>query len=272
MKNSKLYFLFVFVLLIHTSAYADPPYLLKQGAITDPDGNQVIKEKLHGDGMIGVGPTTFQLRNRHGALLANSPIDNHVASFCPSINFCWVFPYSGMSLFSVGWSLSIEAVEFDKPALNYEFKRKAEEEKFKSYLNDQNVKRFSAYVLGDSDFNRPHSGFKQSWISVLFSPFIILADQFTRLLVLLLLTLVLFILFELFFKWKKIERKTVKYSVYTIGALLIVVYLAFYAVAMFMIILSDPTLWTCIMAFIIAGIVSERLFPKRNNISKDKKA
>ena len=88
MKNSKLYFLLALVLFIHTPAYAHPPLLMKQGVITDPDGNQVIKEKLYGDRVILVDPATFQLRNRHGALLANSPVDDSVASFCPSINFC----------------------------------------------------------------------------------------------------------------------------------------------------------------------------------------
>ena len=105
MKSNKLYFLLVLALLTHAPAHAHPPYLLKQGVITDPDGNQVIKEKLYGDGVIVPDPGTFQLRNRHGALLANSPIEDHVASFCPSLNFCWVFPYHVLSLFAVGWSL-----------------------------------------------------------------------------------------------------------------------------------------------------------------------
>ena len=260
MKNSKLYFLLVLVLLIHTPAYAHPPYLLKQGAITDPDGNQVIKEKLYGDGIFRADPATFQLRNRHGALLANSPIDDHVAWFCPSIHFCWAFPYDTASLFSVGWSLNTEAVEFDKSAPNYAFKNKAEEEEFKSYLNDQNVKRFSAYVLGYPEFNRSHSGFKQSWISLLFSPFVIIADQFVTLLVLLLLTLVPFILFWLFFEWKKVERKTVKYLVYIIGVLLIIMYLGSYALAIFVVGFSLSTPWFYMLAFIVAGGVSGILF------------
>ena len=273
MKNSKLYFLFVLVLLIHTPAYAHPPYLMKQGVITDPDGNTVIKEKLYGDGVItAVDPATFQLRNRHGALLANSPIDDRVASFCPSINFCWAFPYSAMSLFSIGWSLNTEAVEFDKPAPNYAFKSEAEEEKFKSYLNDENVKHFSAYFLGYPEFNRSHSGFKQSRVSFLFGPFIIIADQFIPLLVILLLTLVLFILFWVFFKWKKIERKTVKYLVYTIGALLIAVYLFCYAIAMFVMAIGFPAPWLYILAFTIAGKFAATIFLKRNKIPKDRKA
>ena len=195
MKGNKLYFLLVLALLIHAPAHAHPPYLLKQGVITDPDGNQVIKEKLYGDGVLFVDPRTFQLRNRHGALLANSPIEDHVASFCPSLNFCWVFPYHVLSLFAVGWSLDTEAVVFDKPAPNYEFKDAAKAEAFKSYLHDKNVKRFSAYALGYPEFNRSHSGFKPSGISALFSPFIIMADQFIQLLVFLLSTLVLFIIF-----------------------------------------------------------------------------
>lgn len=136
MKKNRLYFLLVLALLIHASAHAHPPYLLKQGVITDPDGNQVIKEKLYGDGVLFPDPGTFQLRNRHGALLANSPIEDHVASFCPSLNFCWVFPCHVLSLFAVGWSLDTEALVFDKPAPNYEFKNAAKAEAFKSYLND----------------------------------------------------------------------------------------------------------------------------------------
>ena len=207
MKKSRLYFLLVLALLIHAPAQAHPPYLLKQGVITDPDGNQVIKEKLYGDGVLFVDPRTFQLRNRHGALLANSPIEDHVASFCPSINFCWVFPYHALSLFAIGWSLDTEAVIFDKPAPNYEFKNAAKSEAFKSYLNDKNVKRFSAYALGYPEFNRSHSGFKPSRISALFSPFIIMADQFIQLLVFLLSTLVLCIIFRPFSRGKKIKRK-----------------------------------------------------------------
>ena len=212
MKSNKLYLLLVLALLIQAPAHAHPPYLLKQGVITDPDGNRVIKEKLYGDGVLTTDPVTFQLRNRHGAVLANSPIEDHIASFCPSINFCWVFSYHVLSLFAVGWSLDTEALEFDKPAPNYEFKNAAKAEAFKSYLNDPNVKRFSAYALGYPEFNRSrHSGFKPSRISALFSPFIIMADQFIPLLVFLLSTLVLCIIFRPFSRGKKIKRKKFKY-------------------------------------------------------------
>ena len=272
MKNSKLYFLLVLALLIHTPAYAHPPYLMKEGAITDPDGNRVIKEKFYGDGIFWPDPETFQLRNRHGALLANSPIDSHVVSLCPSIRFCWAFPYNAASIFPIGWSLNIEAVEFDKPAPNYEFKNEAEEEKFKSYLNDQNVKRFSSYYLGYPEYNKPHSGFKPSGISVLFSPFIILVDRFIPLSALLLLTLVPFVIFWLFFKWKKIERKTVKYPVYIIGALLIAMYLGAYAFAIFIMSFTLFTPLLYMLAFVVAGAISGAIFLERNNISKDKKA
>ena len=271
MQSNKLYFLLVLALLIHVPAHAHPPYLLKQGAITDPDGNQVIKEKLYGDGVLFTDPATFQLRNRHGTLLANSPIEDHVASFCPSINFCWVFPYHALSLFAVGWSLDTEAMEFDKPAPNYEFKDAAEAEEFKSYLNDPNVKRFSAYTLGYPEFNRSHSGFKPSGISALFSPFIIMADQFIQLLVFLLSTLVLFIIFRPFSRWKKIKRKTVKYLFYIIHTLFIVLYIGFYVLKIFIVTFTLQTPWVYMLAFILAG-VSVVLFLKRNKISKDKKA
>ena len=93
MSNNRLCLFLILTLLIHAPAYAHPPYLAKQGIITDPDGNKVIKEKLYGDGVFTNDPVTFRLRNRHGALLANSPINTHVFSFCPSIDFCWVFPF-----------------------------------------------------------------------------------------------------------------------------------------------------------------------------------
>lgn len=255
MKKNRLYFLLVLALLIHAPAHAHRPYLLKQGVITDPDGKQVIKEKLYGDGVLFIDPRTFQLRNRHGALLANSPIEDHVASFCPSINFCWVFPYHALSLFAVGWSLDMEAMEFDKSAPNYEFKDAAEAEAFKSYLNDPNVKRFSAYALGYPEFNRSHhSGFKPSGISALFSPFIIMADQFIQLLVFLLSTLVLLIIFRSFSWGKKIKRKKIKYLFYIIYALFVAVYVGFYMLEIFIVAFTLQTPWIYMLLFILAGI------------------
>ena len=271
MKKNRLYFLLVLALLIHAPAHAHPPYLLKHGVITDPDGNQVIKEKLYGDGVLFIDPRTFQLRNRHGARLANSPIEDHVASFCPSINFCWVFPYHALSLFAVGWSLDTEALVFDKPAPNYEFKDATKAEAFKSYLDDKNVKRFSAYALGYPEFNRSHSGFKPSRISALFSPFIIMADQFIQLLVFLLSTLVLCIIFRPFSRGKKIKRKKFKYLFYIIYALFVVVYVGFYMLGIFIMAFTQQTPWIYMLAFILAG-VSVILFLESNKISKDKKA
>lgn len=272
MKSNKLYLLLVLALLSHAPAHAHPPYLLKQGVITDPDGNQVIKEKLYGDGVITTDPVTFQLRNRHGGLLANSPIEDHVASFCPSINFCWVFPYHALSLFAVGWSLDTEALVFDKPAPNYEFKDAAKAEAFKSYLNDKNVKRFSAYALGYPEFNRSHhSGFKPSGISALFSPFIIMADQFIQLLVFLLSTLVLLIIFRPFSRGKKIKRKKFKYLFYIIYALFVAVYVGFYVLEIFIVAFTLQTPLIYMLLFILAGI-SVILFLEGNKISKDKKA
>lgn len=269
MSNNRLYLFLILTLLIYAPAYAHPPYLIKQGIIADPDGNKVIKEKLYGDGVFVSDPVTFQLRNRHGALLANSPINDHVFSFCPSIDFCWVLPYSFISLFSFGWSLTAETVEFDKSAPNYEFKGD-EEEDFKSYLNDQSFKRFSAYSLGYPEFNRSHSGFKRSWISALLSPFIIIADQFIQLLVIFLLTLVLLIFLRLPLRWKKYKIKTVKYLLYTISALLIVVYLAFYALATLIIgfTLTTPVIY--MLASMVAGASLEPLFLKRKNIKRQK--
>ena len=271
MQKNRLYFLLVLALLIHAPAQAHPPYLLKQGVITDPDGKQVIKEKLYGDGVLFIDPRTFQLRNRHGALLANSPIEDHVASFCPSINFCWVFPYHALSLFAVGWSLDMEAMEFDKSAPNYEFKDAAEAEAFKSYLDDKNVKRFSAYALGYPEFNRSHSGFKPSRISALFSPFIIMADQFIQLLVFLLSALVLCIIFRPFSRGKKIKRKKIKYLFYIIYALFVIVYVGFYMLETFIMAFTQQTPWIYMLAFILAGI-SANLFLESNKISKDKTA
>lgn len=270
MSNNRLYLFFILTLLIYAPAYAHPPYLIKQGLIADPGGNKVIKEKLYGDGVFVSDPVTFQLRNRHGVLLANSPINDHVFSFCPSIDFCWVFPYSFISLFSFGWSLTAETVEFDEPAPNYEFADEEEEEDFKLYLNDQSFKRFSAYSLGYPEFNRSHSGFKRSWISALLSPFIIIADQFIQLLVIFLLTFVRLILFRLPLRWKKYKIKIVKYLLYTISALLIVVYLAFYAVVTLIIGVTFTTPVIYMIASIISAEFLAELFLKRKNIKRQK--
>ena len=163
-------------------------------------------------------------------------------------------------------------MEFDKPAPNYEFK--GEEEDFKSYLNDQNFKRFSAYSLGYPEFNRSHSGFKRSWVSALLSPFIIIADQFIQLLVIFLLTLVLLILLRLPSKCKKYKIKIVKYLLYTISALLIVVYIFYYTLATFIIgvTFTTPVIYmlVSVVASAVVGVFLESLFLKRKT-SKDKK-
>lgn len=260
--------MFTVLLLFASSAHAHSPYLIKQGMIAAPNGGFIIKEKLYGDGIFFADPTTFQLRSENGALLANSPVGDHVATFCPSINFCWAFPYfGGTSFLSTGWYIDTQVIEFDQPALDYNLEDKKGEQ-FHSYLSDKNVKNFSRYSLGYPQHDQPSLGFKQSGISTIFSPFMIIADQFRQLLAILFLTFVPFVLYWLIFKWKKIERKVIRYPVYLLGTFLILKYLEFYSLIMSVIEFTLSTPWLYMLVFMIAGIVLGILFLRKMSKSR----
>ncbi len=157
---------FLAIVAFSDLAYAHRPYLIKQGTISDPDGNKVIKEKLYGDGIFSADPVTFQLRHKDGAVLANSPVGDHVATFCPAIKFCWAFPYGILLPLATGWVLDFSQINFNQPAKDYNLKGE-EAETFKKYLLEDEVTRTAAHAFGYPEFSKSYSGFKPSSVIVI---------------------------------------------------------------------------------------------------------
>ena len=247
---SAFFLLLFFVMPL--AAHAHQPYVKKVGYIQDPKTNLIIKEKKYGDGIFTADPGKFQLRKQNGAVIASSPVGKHIATFCPSIQFCWAFPYSG-SFITSGYYLDWKNIDFKAGAPEYDFKDN-QEKRFKRYLRNVKARRFSANFLGYPEMENYESGFKKSRVSLFFSPLIIIKDQFSQLIVLFWLTLLPFLLFWLFFKWKRIERKILRYLVRGIGVLTLMSYAGFYALACFFLVFTLSTPIAYMLLSVVLGL------------------
>ena len=246
-------FVVILLLLIPVAANAHQPYVQKIGYIEDPSSNLLIKEKKYGDGIFTADPGKFQIRKKNGAVIASSPVGEHIAAFCPSIYFCWAFPYSG-SFISEGWYLDWENIDFKAPAPSYDF-RYNDEEQFKNYLGNVKIRDFRAYFLNYPEMENNSFGFKKSPISAILSPLIIIKDQFIKLVGLTGLTVLPFLIFWAFFKWKHIKNKLLKFIVRGCGVLILLGYAGLYLFAAFISAFTLSTPLPYMILFISLGLI-----------------
>lgn len=169
-------------LLFASIFYAAPseahsPYAIKIQDLKDPQGNLLILEKLYGDGILSEDPAKLQVRNKNGVVLARSITGTHLAVFCPSIQFCWAFPYNG--------GLFIEPMVLDYQKLKYNDAStpnvKAE---LASYLNGSEKVSRSRSFLHPMYQDKPENFLPGSPFIKILSPLIILVDSFLNFLVL----------------------------------------------------------------------------------------
>lgn len=253
------------------AAHASSPYAVKLGVMAGPDGQLVLKEKLYGHGVLSSGPVTFQLRNRDGALLANSPVSDHVAVVCPSVKFCWAFPDGAYLPFSAGWSLDAKVVEFGRPAPDYFF-QDTEQEEFTAYMNDRRAGIISGYYLGYPEYDRSHSGFRKSGISVIFSPFLIIADQFLELGAAMILTFMPFAVYAAARTLAPSRPGVARLALRTMGIVSCILYMFFYCVAMLLLWFISLVPLFYMLCAIAVGVVSGKAFLKKSRDAARKEA
>ena len=233
--------------LVPLTAFAHRPYVFSEGVIESPTGAFLIKERLNGDGVFFKDPVSFQLRSKGGAVLAATPSDFQVATFCPAVWFCWAFPY-GHLMPVRGWYLDISTVDFERgsgQALSTHLSPNDDEQRFRNYLAG-GTDYFASYALEypservGADRPMP-TGFVESDWSIILSPLVILMDQWVLLLTIIWLMCFLYAMWLAFFQSRRIPSRAFAYTVQTciasiaslvaIGALLI---LAFGTFAVFM--------------------------------------
>ncbi len=103
------------ILLSAGAAEAHRPYAVKIKSLEGPQGQPLIIEKLFGDGIFSADPVSLQLRNSRGAILAYTPVGQHVALFCPSLKSCWAFPHDALFGLASSWRLDPSGLEYERP-------------------------------------------------------------------------------------------------------------------------------------------------------------
>lgn len=256
------------ILFLPTSVNAHRPYLVKQGLLIDPEGKTVIKEKLYGDGIVTTDPVVFQIRSSNGAVLASTTVSDHVGVFCPSVQFCWAFPYGIGSVFSIGQRLDFEKVDWEKSPLVVKFEGD-EKEDFLNYLTKKDHKNARSNNFDYPEYNHKDFGFNSVFISSIFSPFIIIFDQFFLMVFLTTLTISIPLCFYYFFI--KARTKKLKIFMNILGSIVVLSLFGFYLAAgfIFSFALGAPIFYLFIF-MIFGAFIGSRLFKKfkTRNLSK----
>ena len=94
-------------------ASAHRSYSVPQKTLDFGDGRTAMLEILYGDGIFFADPARAQLRTKEGATVAKTPMDGHVATFCPSVEYCWVFLYGPIP---IPWRLHPDQIAWHSPA------------------------------------------------------------------------------------------------------------------------------------------------------------
>lgn len=249
--------IFLFVFLFSAEGYAHSPYAVKKGTLIAPGGQIVVKEKLYGDGIFSADPVTFQIRNRNGTVLANTPVAEHVAVFCPSVSFCWAFPYGFLSSFATGYKLDAKKVEWDSDLLSPYLKDEGLEG-FKHYFDDKREKVFRGPGQDYPEFTKKDSGFVEVSFTAFISPIVIASDQIVVLLCLLILTIIPSVLYWLFFRRAWTRNKLFRLAIFTFGGLLMLGYCGFYFLALLVIGFTLATPVFYMLVVMVAGMVLGR--------------
>ncbi|QQG35483.1 MAG: hypothetical protein HYS17_08040 [Micavibrio aeruginosavorus] len=252
--------LFALIFLIASPAYAHRPYLIKEGTISDPNGNSLILEKLYGDGIFTSDPVSFQIRSKSSALLAYTPTSEHIAVFCPDVRFCWAFLYGIVSPFATGMKLNHESIDWNSKAQNLDLKGD-EAGLYQKYLEDEKQKRAYSYSFDYPEMRKDKQGkgFSASAWSIVFSPLFIIANHIIPLAFVTVLSIVPFILHWLFFKRFSLHKKLHRILLKTSGGIIILGYALFYCLALFVLGFTIGTPLLYMFAAMLLGIASPKL-------------
>lgn len=102
-------------MLAAVPVFAHKPYGHLQKDLRSPQGERLVLEKVFGDGLFGPDPSSLQLRNRHGAVIAYTPANIFVGVFCPSLDACWAFPHDSILGLGAPYRLEPGSLDYEKP-------------------------------------------------------------------------------------------------------------------------------------------------------------
>jgi len=168
--------LFLAVFLMPCLAQAHAPYLVKQGSVESPTGAPLIIETLNGDSIMGPfpNPSSMQLRNASGTVIAYAPTAGYTTVFCPSVQFCWAFPYEIIPISFVPWKLAYRDITYDKP---FDDSLTTEQRlEFEEYLSGK-TDYLSSYGFGYPEHRDTTLGFKAVPAMGILSPVFIIAAK-----------------------------------------------------------------------------------------------
>jgi hypothetical protein len=177
MKQVHLILILALIGVTHaTPAEGHSPYIKKVLTVKSPAGDPLIIEKLYGDGIFFADPVRLQIRNKNGVVLAYSRTNTHGGVFCPSVRFCWAFPYDG--LLAEPLKLDYENLKFD------ESNKDGLPADLAAYMAGlENTARSSTFAY-PSYKDEPKNFIVFSPLIKLLSPIIIIADNFLTFLIL----------------------------------------------------------------------------------------
>lgn len=95
-------------------ASAHMPYAVEVKTLQDIHGEPLILERLFGDGIFAPDPVSLQVRNRNGAVIAYTSVNQSVSVYCSSLEFCWACPHSTLSLWATPVRLNHESLDYDQ--------------------------------------------------------------------------------------------------------------------------------------------------------------
>ena len=251
----KYILVFAVIFLAAFPARAHSPYLIKEKIIKDSYGNAFILEKAYGDGIFSADPASLQLRNPFGVVLAYSPTSQHVASFCPSLYFCWAFLYNSGSIFAAGYKLNPSIIDWNAIPEKLDLK-KEEKEAFEKYLADPKYKSSRNYGSGYPEDRKDYKGFSPSKISTLFSPIFIILNHIIPFLVSGGLPAFLIYLYWLFFERWVPKDKTKKILLRSFGGLIILVGITIYLLILVIIGFTLGTPFVYVITAMIAAVTA----------------
>lgn len=157
---------------------AHRPYAIKVKTLEAPHGESLILEKLYGDGIFVADPVRLQVRNKNGVVIAHSRTASHVSEFCPSVQFCWAFPYE--ELFVTPMYLDFKKLKYNETSKS---KIPAEPE-LNDYLKGTTDNIHSDNISYPDYGDKSENFLKGSPVIQLLSPLIIITDNIANFLVL----------------------------------------------------------------------------------------
>jgi hypothetical protein len=223
-------------------AQAHRPYAVKEYTIQGPNKQTMIVEKLFGDGIFYGDPVRLQIRNQQGAVIAHSKTATHVGVFCPSIQFCWAFPYN---------DLLVEPLLLDYEKLQYNASDVTNQpEALADYLSGA-IKVLRDDRLGYPSYRDTPQNFSTgSPLIKLLSPIIIIANSFLTFLGLAVIYFLPSLLLPLGLAFCLRRTGFKKVCLILIGILLAFAYTAFVLMASLVILftLSTPLVYSVVVA------------------------